>query len=487
MNKLPIIKPFINSNLFDDLCVSSITDDSRDVQENSLFIARQGVGSHGNEFIGDAIQKGASCIITDRELGERVDIPILYLENLEEKILKILFSFYDLSEDDFVFHGVTGTNGKTTTAFIAHNIIRALKKPSVYIGTLGAMINDNFLETKGNTTPGIFEIFQILKICKFQQKISIFIEISSHALAQKRLGNLPFSQTLLLNIQSDHLDYHKTESNYIDAKLSIIELNNKNPTIIFIDKIQDLLKNFSDDQKKQLSKSQFLSSTDTSAAFKYSLEYNPSGSSNIKLRFPNLCLDTQVSLFLKYNAENYISAIALIAEQISLDEFEIVRSNSIKLPQGRGEILKLREGNILIDFAHDHQSIQNILSELANYHDEIILVFGCGGDRDKSKRSKMMKIAQDFASKIFFTSDNNRYEPFSSIVKDAMVGNSYTSIEILEDRKEAINLALQCLNKENILVILGKGHETYMDVSGKKVPFNDKDCVLEILDNEINK
>lgn len=486
MNKLPIIKPFINSNLFDDLCISSITDDSRDVQENSLFIARQGVDSHGNEFIGDAIQKGASCIITDRELGEQVDIPILYLENLEEKILKILFSFYDLSEDDFVFHGVTGTNGKTTTAFIAHNIIRALKKPSVYIGTLGAMINDNFLETKGNTTPGIFEIFQILKICKFQQKISIFIEISSHALAQKRLGNLPFSQTLLLNIQSDHLDYHKTESNYIDAKLSIIELNNKNPTIIFIDKIQDLLKNFSDDQKKQLSKSQFLSSTDTSAAFKYSLEYNPSGSSNIKLSFPNLCLDTQVSLFLKYNAENYISAIALIAGQISLDEFEIVRSNSIKLPQGRGEILKLREGNILIDFAHDHQSIQNILSELANYHDEIILVFGCGGDRDKSKRSKMMKVAQDFASKIFFTSDNNRYEPFSSIVKDAMVGNSYTSIEILEDRKEAINLALQCLNKENILVILGKGHETYMDVSGKKVPFNDRDCVLEILGNEIN-
>ena len=156
MNKLPIIKPFINSNLFDDLCVSSITDDSRDVQENSLFIARQGVDSHGNEFIGDAIQKGASCIITDRELGEQVDIPILYLENLEEKILKILFSFYDLSEDDFVFHGVTGTNGKTTTAFIAHNIIRALKKPSVYIGTLGAMINDNFFVSYGNTTLGLF-------------------------------------------------------------------------------------------------------------------------------------------------------------------------------------------------------------------------------------------------------------------------------------------------------------------------------------------
>ena len=486
MNKLSIIKPFINTNVFDGLFISSIADDSRDIQENSIFIARQGVDSHGNEFIKDAIQKGASCIITDQKLDEEVDIPIHCLENLEDKILEILFSFYGLSEDDFIFHGVTGTNGKTTTAFMAHNIIRALKKPSVYIGTLGAIINDDLLETKGNTTPGIFEIFQILQTCKFQQETYIFIEISSHALAQKRLGNLPFSQTLLLNIQSDHLDYHNTESNYINAKLSIIELNNKNPTIIFKDKIQDLLENFSDDQKKQLLKSQFLSSTDTSAALKYSLEYNPSGSSNIKLSFPNLCLDAQVSLFLKFNVENYISAIALISDQISLDEFEIIRSNAIKLPQGRGEILRLREGNILIDFAHDHQSIQNILSELANYHDEIILVFGCGGDRDRSKRAKMMKAAQDIASKVFFTSDNNRYESFASIAKDAMVGNSHTSIEILEDRYEAISLALQYLNKENILVILGKGHETYMDVSGKKIPFNDKDCVLEILSNETN-
>ena len=484
MNKLSIIKPFINTNVFDGLFISSITDDSRDIQENSIFIARQGVDSHGNEFIRDAIQKGASCIITDQKLDEEVDIPIHCLENLEDKILEILFSFYGLSEDDFIFHGVTGTNGKTTTAFMAHNIIRALKKPSIYIGTLGAIINDNLLETKGNTTPGIFEIFQILQTCKFQQETYIFIEISSHALAQKRLGKLPFSRTLLLNIQSDHLDYHKTESNYINAKLSITELNNKNPSIILIDKIQDLLKNFSDDQKKQLSKSQFLSSTDTSAALKYSLEYNPNGRSNIKLSFPNLRLDAQISLFLKFNVENYISAIALISDQISLDEFESIRSNTIKLPQGRGEILRLREGNVLIDFAHDHQSIQNILSELANYYDEIILVFGCGGDRDRSKRSKMMKVAQDFASKVFFTSDNNRNESFASIAKDAMVGNSYTSIKILEDRQEAISIALQCLNKENILVILGKGHETYMDVSGKKVPFNDKDCVLEILGNE---
>ena len=140
----------------------------------------------------------------------------------------------------------------------------------------------------------------------------------------------------------------------------------------------------------------------------------------------------------------------------------------------------------MIDFAHDNLSFRNILSELANSFNEIIVVFGCGGDRDKTKRPKMMKAAQDFASKVFFTSDNNRYESFSSIALDAMQGNDHTHTEIIEDRQEAIRSALQYLNKENILVILGKGHETDMDTLGKKVPFNDKDCILKIMGNEVN-
>ena len=140
----------------------------------------------------------------------------------------------------------------------------------------------------------------------------------------------------------------------------------------------------------------------------------------------------------------------------------------------------------MIDFAHDDKSFKNILSELSKTYDDIILVFGCGGDRDKSKRSKMMRIAQDFASKIIFTSDNNRFEAFQSICKDALDGNNKNRVEIIEDRHKAIKSALKYLNKKNILVILGKGHEKFLDVQGKKVPFNDKSCVLKILSNEIN-
>ena len=486
MNKLAFIKPFVKTNVFDKCFISSITDDSRDVQKNSLFVARQGVASHGKEFVKEAIRRGASCIISDQSLEEKIDIPIYCLNNLEDHILEILFRFHELSEDNFIFHGVTGTNGKTTTAFMAHNIIRELQRPSIYIGTLGALINDDLIQTKGNTTPGIFEILQILQASSTKQKTFVFLEISSHSLEQKRLGSLPFFQTILLNIQSDHLDYHKTYANYINAKLSITKLNNKNPTIIFIDKIKDLLVSLSSAQKKQLSTSVFLSENNSSAMFKYSVDYKPHESSKIDLDFPKINFSTHASLFLKFNIENYISAIALISKHISLTDLNDLDKTSIKLPQGRGEILSLKQGKILIDFAHDNLSIRNILSELANSFNEIIVVFGCGGDRDKSKRPKMMKTVQDFASKIFFTSDNNRYESFSSIALDAMQGNNHSGAEIIEDRQEAIRSALLNLNKENILVILGKGHETHMDILGKKVPFNDKDCVLKIMGNEIN-
>ncbi len=486
MNKLSLIKPFIKTNIFDKCFISSIADDSRDVKKNSLFVARQGENSHGLKFAKQAIENGASCIISDQNLEEELEVPFYFFNKLEDKIIDILYGFYGLNKDNFIFHGVTGTNGKTTTAFMAHNIIRELNRPSIYIGTLGAIINDSSFKTKGNTTPGIFEIFEILKACSSKERIYVFLEISSHALAQKRLCNLLFNQTIILNIQSDHLDYHKTYKNYIDSKLSITKLNSKNPTIIFIDHIHHLEEILSPDQKKQISASKHLSSRDTSALLNYSFQYNPEEYSKINLNFPNLVLEINVELFLQFNIDNYISALALISDSISSNDINCLNKSSIKLPQGRGEILRLKEGKILIDFAHDYQSFKNILFELSKSYNEIILVFGCGGDRDKSKRSKMMRVAQEFASKVIFTSDNNRYEPFSSIYRDALDGNNHSAVEIIEDRQDALKFALSHLNKKNILVILGKGHETSMEVKGKKIPFNDKNCVLKILNNEIN-
>ena len=166
-------------------------------------------------------------------------------------------------------------------------------------------------------------------------------------MAQKRLCNLTFFQTIILNIQSDHLDYHKTETNYIDAKLSITNLNNFNPTIIQIDQIQNLLPRLSAVQGEQLLKSNFISAMDHSAPFKYSFVYNPEGSSNISINFPSLTYEASISLFLKFNIENYISAIALISEHVDANDFNNINEASVKLPEGRGETLRLKEGKIL--------------------------------------------------------------------------------------------------------------------------------------------
>ena len=197
-----------------------------------------------------------------------------------------------------------------------------------------------------------------------------------------------------------------------------------------------MLPRLSEVSERAAFKINFISAIDSSAPFKYSFVYNPEGSSNINLNFPSLTYEASISLFLKFNIENYISAIALISKHINSNDLKATSNTSIKLPQGRGEILRLKKGKILIDFAHDHQSMLNILSELHNYYSDIILVFGCGGDRDKSKRPKMMKVAQDFSSKVFFTSDNNRYESFSTIASDAMNGNDQAGCEIIEDRQE---------------------------------------------------
>jgi UDP-N-acetylmuramyl tripeptide synthase len=280
------------------------------------------------------------------------------------------------------------------------------------------------------------------------------------------------------------LDYHLSNENYINAKLSIINLNNINPTLICIDKFKNLIFEFSKKQNDLLHQSKFISSIDSKAEFYYSLDFNSHGYSKIDFQFPGLDLTLKISTLLKFNIENYISAIALIFKHLSLSDFKKIDSQPLRLPEGRGELLKLNSGKVLIDFAHDHQSMQNILSALAVSYKEIVLVFGCGGDRDKSKRPKMMRVAQSIAQKIIFTSDNNRFEEFALIAADALKGNELKNTTIIENRKEAITEALKYLNEDNILVILGKGHETHMETLGKKIIFNDKDCVLKISNNE---
>ena len=476
MNKLSSIANFFGVDYETEIDILGISDDSRSIKSGYLFVALLGVNSHGITFLKDAISNGAVCILSDQPKSKEVDIPYIFYKELKQKITKFLFKFHELDPNHFLFHGVTGTNGKTSTAFMAHQIVRKLEKPSCYIGTFGAIINDELITTKGNTTPGIFELCQLLRAITPNQDTFIFLELSSHALDQERLPSLMFVQIILLNIQSDHLDYHLTLDKYIEAKLSILTLPSLNTPLVFKDSFL-IESNIQAIERKQ--KVQFISSKESSAPFAYSKQFNRDFPSKIFFQFPSFNSSVEVSLFPQFNLDNFACAMGLINNSFSTSELENIIYADIKLPPGRSDLLKLDQGHVFIDFAHDPDSMKNILSSLAELYDEILVVFGCGGDRDKGKRTRMMRVAEEFSQKIIFTSDNNRNESFESIAADATQESNFQNLVIIKSREEAIKQALLSLNRSNILVILGKGHEVVMEEKGNNIPFNDRECVLK--------
>jgi len=476
MNKLSSVAKFFKVDYQAEIDILGISDDSRNIKSGYLFVALPGINSHGITFLNDAISNGAVCILSDQPQLNNTDIPYIFYKDLKQKIAQFLFKFHELDPDHFLLHGVTGTNGKTSTAFMAHQMVRKLKKPSCYIGTFGAIINDELIATKGNTTPGIFELCELLTIIKLKQKTFIFLELSSHALDQGRLSSLMFIQTMLLNIQSDHLDYHSTLEKYIEAKLSILALPSINTPLVFKDSFL-IESNIEAIQKKQ--KVQFISSKESSATFLYSKEFNRDIPSKIHFQFPSFIYLIEVSLFPQFNLDNFACAVGLISNSFSASDLKNISYADIMLPPGRSDLLKLDQGHVFIDFAHDPESMKNILFSLAELYDEILLIFGCGGDRDKEKRRRMMRVAEEFSQSIIFTSDNNRNESFECISADATQDSKFQNLVIIKSREEAIKQGLLSLNRSNILVILGKGHEVVMEEQGNNIPFNDRECVLK--------
>jgi len=476
MNKLSSIAKFFRVDCQAEIDILGISDDSRNIKSGYLFVALPGINSHGISFVNDAISNGAVCILSDQPQSNNTDIPYIFYKDLKQKITQFLFKFHGLDPDHFLFHGVTGTNGKTSTAFMAHQMVRKLDKPSCYIGTFGAIINDELIATKGNTTPGIFELCQLLTIIQLTQKTFIFLELSSHALDQGRLSSLIFAQTMLLNIQSDHLDYHSTLEKYIEAKLSILALSSVNTPLVFRDSVL-IESNIQAIQKNQTV--QFISSKESSSPFSYSKEFNRDVPSKIHFQFPSFNSSVEVSLFPQFNLDNFACAMGLISNSFFTSELTNISYENIKLPPGRSDLLKLDQGHVFIDFAHDPESMKNILFSLAELYDEILLIFGCGGDRDKEKRIRMMRVAEEFSQSIIFTSDNSRNESFDCIAADATQDSNFQNLVIIKSREEAIKQGLLYLNKSNILVILGKGHEVVMEEKGNNIPFNDRECVLK--------
>lgn len=429
--------------------------DSRKIKKGDTFVAIK----DGHNYIMDAIKNGASKIVAEKG---NYEVETLIVDNTYEYLLNYLKQF-DLSKINLI--GITGTNGKTTTCYLIYYILNQLGIKTSYIGTIGFYI-DNYSKELNNTTPGIIELYEMIlesieKNCEY-----IVMEVSSHALDQNRIGDLEFKYTGFTNLTQDHLDYHKTMEQYALAKqklflktsdTSFINVDDQYFNIFLLEQNNNVTYGMND-SINQISDIKI--STDKT-------EFKINGDKYI------------TNLIGKHNIYNLTLALSIIKKITNEDLKEIVEK--LPYPKGRMDIVEYGTNKIIVDYAHTPDAVEKIINSIKELNpNHIYTIIGCGGGRDKTKRSLMASIAltSDFA---IFTSDNPRNEEPMDIINDMINNLEKTNYEVVINRKEAIKKGIQMLTDSDILLVLGKGHENYQIVNGVKHYFDDKEEILKEL------
>ena len=450
--------------------IDNIEFDSRKVVENTLFVAQRGVLSDGHNYIDSAISKGAVAVLVEEMPKEKKE-NIAYIKVADSSYsLGILAKnyFHDPSSK-LKLVGVTGTNGKTTTATLSYDLFTSLGYCCGLISTIVNKIGTNEFPTE-RTTPDVLSLNKLLLEMVRSKCEFVFMEVSSHAVVQHRITGLTFFGGAFSNITHDHLDYHKTFANYINAKKGFFDLLKKDAFA---------LTNIDDKNGEKM-----LEGTKAST-YTYSL----TRPANFKAKiiencFEGLLLDIngrEVNTLLvgKFNAYNLL-AIYGIACLCGVDETEVLLGISkLRAAAGRFEPHYLKNGaTAIIDYAHTPDALNNVISTINSVKKsgKLITVVGCGGDRDKTKRPEMATIAEKGSDILILTSDNPTEKP-EAILEDMQAGISvFDNVFTITDRKEAIKLAAQLTKtKEDIILIAGKGHETYQEIDGVKYHFDDKE------------
>ena len=439
-----------------------IKSDSRKIKEGDTFIALKGVNNDGHEYILDAIKRGAKKIIA--EYGE-YEVETLIVDDTREYLNNFLYENYYSQIKNLKLIGVTGTNGKTTTCYLLYQALNMLNIKCAYIGTLG-FYNLEYKQELNNTTPDILDIYEMLLYCAKSNYQYVAMEVSSQGLAYNRLSHILFDYAVFTNLTEDHLDYHKTMDNYVKEKQKLFsKLKDNNITIINNDD------NYKDYFKQNNSLTYGFSSSDY-VIDKYQ-------SSFIETKFTLNNKEYKTRLIGKHNVYN-LSIVIIILETLQIDYntiYEIV--SKLEHVKGRMDSINYKDNLIIIDYAHTPDAVEKIINSVKNLGNHIITIIGCGGNRDKQKRPIMGKIAASLSDYAIFTSDNPRLENPHSIILDIIQKLDTNNYEIEENREKAIKKGIQKLNKNDILLLLGKGHEDYQIINGKKYHFSDIEVVLK--------
>ncbi len=460
--------------------VSDICIDSRKCKEGSLFIAIPGVSVDGHRFIPDAINRGARVIVAEREPESSLQDNILWIQvdNSRRSASFIARNFYGKPDRQLTIIGVTGTNGKTTVVHLLYEGAKGLGLRSGRIGTIGYEWEDHF-EKATHTTPDPITLFKVLRKMVDSGITHVFMEVSSHALAQDRVSAVHFSGAIFTNISHDHLDYHKTMQNYISAKKKLFDMLDENAWALV---------NVDDKYHKQM-----VAST-KAKIYTFGLRRSADFTCKIlemDIYGTHLDIDgksTHILLPGIFNVYNFLAAYGGVKLATGYDDESILRVLSrIGPPKGRMNII--REGGItaIVDYAHTPDALKKLLETIRQIRipdQKIILVFGAGGDRDKEKRPLLGRIGAQLADIAIVTSDNPRSEDPQKIIREMLSDlNALYRRKTLSitDRREAIRTAVALAHKGDIIVIAGKGHEEYQEIKGKRIPFSDFEEVVNAL------
>ena len=462
-----------------ELEITEIAFDSREVKKGFLFVAIKGLTVDGHQFINKAISNGASAVLC-QELPKDFNEHISYVqtENSSKALGVCASNFYGRPSEKLQLIGITGTNGKTTIATLLYELFSKLGYNTGLLSTVENKIGDEVIPSN-YTTPDAIELNVLMAQMVTRGCTHCFMEVSSHALAQDRTEGLVFTGGVFANISHDHLDYHKTFDEYISAKKILFD---NLPSGAFALINQDdrrgaiMLQNTKADKQKFGIKSM--------ANFKARVIHNT---------LQGLELDMNgTSAWFKlvggFNAYNLLTvyAVGVLLEEDKLDVLEAL--SSLGTARGRFEQVPNEAGIIaILDYAHTPDALENVLKTIADLRTKnelMVTVVGCGGNRDKDKRPKMARIAAQYSNKLILTSDNPRDEEPRAILDDMLVGVP-KSLEkntlVIEDRKEAIRTACNMARAKDIVLVAGKGHETYQEIKGEHHHFDDKEILTEML------
>ncbi len=463
---------------FQDLEVLNISCDSREEQKDGLFVALPGFKFDGKDFIKDAVARGARIIAVKGDgVNSGGDICVLEVDDPKSFLYAIGRRFYGNPSDKIKSVGVTGTNGKTTVTYLLESIIHADAKRCGVIGTVNYRIGEKILPSK-NTTPGFLDNQRYLAQLVGSGVDYCVMEASSHALDQGRLEGISFSAGIFTNLTQDHLDYHKDMEGYFRAK-----------SVLFISLAsQDVAVINADDPYGQrllpICQSRiFTYAIDAQADVRaQNINYHLSGT-HFEIVFPQGRIKIHTRFIGKHNIYNILAAFAWgLSQDFSP---ELIRRGIENLTHVPGRLEPVENNNgffIFIDYAHTEDGIVNVLKALrAVKPEKIIIVFGCGGDRDRTKRPKMGRAACDLADYSIVTTDNSRSEDPQAIIDEVVTGFTKNNYEACVDRKEAIGRALKMARKNEIVLIAGKGHEDYQIFKDRTIAFNEREIVKELL------